>query len=272
MASPFWLYRLEIPLSVRISVTVFPEEFVDEDVWLIYEGDNHKLLGRIKGSLMGSLLMEAEFPENQDVKRLFQNWIEILTNYLYSIRYLSYEDSTRLLRRESILTENAAQTGVEKTYQYRNLVDSSYLRGSPQKIHFFTKDKFAYLQQAASGRLVDYIEQYVDISALKDPIAKLLGFASLVELINHYVEEKIELPPLFWATRNLVAHGFVSGPDTVNALNAEFEISLLKHEFSRDNQAHVAVIKKEVDEVSKAIQSFIQGQLPQRTTTVYMNS
>lgn len=271
MASPFWLYRLGVPLSVRINVTAHSEDFTDNEMWLICEQDNHKLLGRVKSGLMESLLIESEFSEKQDIKVLFQNWRGLLTKYLYSIRYLSLEDRASLLYRDSALFEKATNTGEESTYQYSDLVNFSYTRGPLQEIHFFTKDKFDYLQRGASGHLVDYVELYVDVSALKDPVAKLLGFASLIELINQQEGEEIALPEPFKSARNLVAHGFVSGQDTVNALNHEFNTSLSVHTFSRDNQDHLSLVQKETEKANKAIQAFIKSQLPQSTNTIYMN-
>jgi hypothetical protein len=280
MSSQTYLYRVEIPLSTKINATVTQDEFLEENILLLHESTNeqHKLLARasdwkpeLSDCLINSLILEASFVEKQDVQKLFESFKQRLNQYLYTVRYVAYEDSATLIEREAVVKEYFCNE--EQSYKYSQLVlpQSS---GHLKQIHFFTKEDFNFILNAASGKLEKYISLYVDASKLTDPVARLIGLASLCELIEQEMgSSAIIVAPLAKSARNLVAHGVVDKPNTLTPLNNHFNTTNQQsYVFSRNNIQHIDLVKWAASEYASYIETFLANQIPTRNISITMNS
>ncbi|WP_146141050.1 hypothetical protein [Stenomitos frigidus] len=229
MTQPLLKYKVEIPLNTKINYSLADDDLLEENVVLLHEptSKTHTLFARlsdlfpeIKDFLIESLILETSFSEAQDLPKLYQVARNHINQYLYIIRYVTREDSATLINREALVTE--VLDGEEHQYRYHEIFPPQST-DSITRVHFLTRETFEFLLNAPSINFEKYIDIFVDVSNLRDPIARLIGFASLTELINHEVGAgTIVVDDLAKAARNLVAHGFVSGQTTVTSLNDQF--------------------------------------------------
>ena len=209
-----------------------------------------------------ALIIEKDYPIEQKLEDFWEYAKEKIKSYAYRLVGFSGDWSATV---EVFLVKN--KNG--KEYKYHGY-DAPNTHENSEYLVLKTIDKlkFRNLITAPKSEFLDeYIERYyfIENNLIKvqkiDPVLLLVSLSSLFELIQENENHPLNEDPLVQATRNLVVHGLVDRPGTVNPLQTRFGTNENVFKFSRNNPEHMKLVREANLKLRKIITHYIEDTL-----------
>lgn len=250
------------------KIEIFNNLTEDYKVFMVFSGKSRTIT-------LKCLILEKKYLEPQELKNFYayaeSRMIPVLNRIRFSESYSPQDVNYHI-------TIKNPETGANIILASCEIKATS----STKWLGCFNKDKYEHLFKLDNDNISQYIDSYITIKQLSDPVLRLISAYQLYELIgesvtgkpiktnseqtHRYFEDsagkiilKIEL--LAVATRNLVSHGEVNKQETIKALNNVLASTSNYHRFDRKNKNHMELVEESANKFLLVIKNYLKGRL-----------